>query len=68
MDNRLYVEYRVYFSPDTNQEMLHTIAEMAQEAIYTLFDEAKDTQEGAPSPHDVTYEVIMSISPKDEVK
>jgi hypothetical protein len=63
MDKKLYIEYRVYFDPNTNQDMLHEVAEAAQETIYTLFDDLKETQDGAPSPHEVTYEVVMLIPP-----
>lgn len=60
-DKKLYIEYRVYFNPNTNQELLHTIAELGQDEIFYLFDGEIDG-ENAPHPHDVTYEVVMEVS------
>ena len=63
---KLYIEYRVYFNPSTNQELLAEIADKGQEEIYNLFDTNCDMDGNSfPAPHDVTYELVVET---DEVK
>ena len=64
---KLYIEYRVYFNPDTNQELLTEIAEIAQDEIYTLFENAAIDESPMPSPHDVTYEIVMEVSKEQQL-
>ena len=60
MDNKLYVEFRVSFAANTNQELLREICLVAQEEIYNLFEGRIDETSGPlPSPHDVTFEIVM---------
>jgi hypothetical protein len=66
-ERKLYIEYRVYFNPTTNQELLKEVAERAQEEIYTLFDGAHIDYDSMPSPNDVTYEIVMEISCEKEI-
>lgn len=63
---KLYVEFRVYFDPKTNQDMLRAVAEAAQERIFDLFEIPEDEQP-LPSPLDVTFEITMEITPKENV-
>lgn len=59
---KLYIEFRVNFHPDTNQELLHHIAKVAQEEIYDLFEGRVDETSGPmPSPLDVTFEVVLKV-------
>jgi len=62
---KLYIEYRVYFDPSTNQELLSEVAEAVKDKLYDMFDD-EDTP--VPSLHDVTYELVMEIPPSNEVK
>ena len=65
MTDKLYVEFRVYFHPNTNQELLSEVAEIAQEKIYNLFEgESIDTDGAMPSPHEVTYELVREVKLK----
>ncbi len=57
--NKLYIEYRVHFDPQTNQELLKEVAELAQEKIYDLF---ADEDSPIPSVHDVTFEIVMEVT------
>lgn len=67
MERKLYIEYRVYFDPRTNQDLLKEIADAGQERVYDLFEGRVDETTGPlPSPHDVTYEIVMEI--KEEAK
>lgn len=66
MSNKLYVEFRVYFAPTTNQELLREIATIAQERIYDLFDGVDESSGPMPSPHDVTFEIVMETFPVKE--
>lgn len=59
-ENKLYIEYRVYFDPKTNQDLLKKVAEQGQKDIYNLFDGVYEESSGPlPSPHDITYEIVM---------
>ncbi len=63
MNKKLYAEFRVYFSPDTNQELLREVCNSAQERIYDLFDGIDDETSGPlPAPLDVTYEIVMDCN------
>jgi len=60
MNKKLYIEYRVYFDPSTNQELLTELADLGQEAVYNLFDHNCDIDGNEfPSPHDVTYQLVV---------
>ena len=60
MNQKLYIEYRVYFDHKTNQELLQKVAEAGQEKVYDLFDDNSDSDGNpVPSPHDVTYEIKL---------
>ena len=62
-NRRLYVEFRVYFDPRTNQELLTILADKAKDYIYDLFDGIDEETSGPlPSPHDVTYELVMEVT------
>ena len=61
--NKLYIEYRVYFATNTNQDLLHELAVRGQEMVYDMHEGHIDENSGPlPSPHEVTYEVIMEIA------
>jgi hypothetical protein len=54
---QLYIEFRVYFPVDSNQETIHTMADRLQDAIA---DECS-LDAGAEIPcNEVTYEVVLS--------
>lgn len=59
--NKLYVEYRVYFDPKTNQDLLRVCAESAQEQIYDIF-ELDESSGPTPAPNDVTFEIKMEVT------
>jgi hypothetical protein len=66
---RLYVEFRVYFQPNTNQELLKEMAEAAQERVFEMFNGIDDDTSGPlPSPHDVTYEIVVDLDWRKEEK
>jgi hypothetical protein len=63
-NRRLYAEFRVYFDPSTNQEMLQEVCNAAQDRIYDMFDEpvVHDVDDQPiPAAHDVTFEIVMEI-------
>jgi hypothetical protein len=68
-ERKLYIEYRVYFNPTTNQELLKEVAERAQEEIYKLFNDELWSVDysSMPPPHDITYEIVMEISDGMEI-
>lgn len=68
MTNSLFIEFRVHFDPRTNQDLLHELAEKAQEEIYNLFEgRIEETSGPLPAPHDVTYQVIMHVEKGQDI-
>lgn len=65
MERKLYVEYRLYFDPIMNQELLRELATQFQEHIH---DEWNDNPEEKCQVQDVTYEIVMEITDKLMVK
>ncbi len=63
VERRLYVEYRLYFNPDANQEIIHELAEQFQEHIY---DEWTNTMHAQTlDVKDVTYEIVVELAKKE---
>lgn len=61
-DRCLFVEFRVYFDPRTNQDLLHEMADAVKDRLYDLFEGTEDESSGPlPSPHDVTFELVMIV-------
>jgi hypothetical protein len=59
-ERKLYVEYRIYFDPTTNQDILHECAEVVQQRLHDVFNgTCEDGDDLVPS--DVTYEVVMEV-------
>lgn len=58
--NRLFITFKVEFHPQTNQELLAACAEGAKDRLWDMFDGVEDEgQIPTPSPHDITYELVM---------
>jgi hypothetical protein len=64
-DKKLYIEYRLYFSPQANQDALHEMAEAFQENIYDVWNNAYD-HGSALDVNDITYEVVMVQTKESE--
>ena len=63
MENKLYIEYRLHFPINANQDTLHELAERFQEHIYDIWN--NDAEHGAAlDVTDVTYEVVMEVEKK----
>jgi divalent metal cation (Fe/Co/Zn/Cd) transporter len=61
MRRRLYIEYRVELDPQTNQDLVHDIAEAVKDKLYDTFE--TDSEIHAEFK-DVTYEVVMVVEPE----
>lgn len=59
-ERKLYVEFRLQFNPDVNQETLKELAKVFQEHIYDEWNNTLDVP--AFETHDVTYEIVMEIT------
>lgn len=58
MANKLYIEFRLHFNPNANQETLRELAAQFQEHIYDIWN--NDAEHGASlDVNDVTYELVM---------
>ena len=57
MKSKLYIEYRVYLPENSNQELVHEIAEIYKDQLYDDFVK----EECGISCTDVTYEVIREV-------
>jgi hypothetical protein len=64
MQSKLYMEFRLYFEPNTNTELLSEMAEELKDKLYN--DLVDTTSDGAyPNPTDVTYEITRELLPPD---
>jgi hypothetical protein len=64
MNQKLYIEYRLYFNPQANQDTLRELAEQFQEHIYDVWN--NDAEHGASlDTHDVTFELVMEVKDHD---
>jgi hypothetical protein len=60
VEKKLYVEYRLHFNPNANQDTLNELAEAFQEHIYDIWN--NDAEHGAAlDVNDVTYEIVMEV-------
>ena len=64
LNRRLYVEFRVYFDPSTNQTLLDEMAQVAQERIYDMFEGITNdhTSGPLPTPLNVTYQLTLDMT------
>jgi hypothetical protein len=64
MERKLYMEFRLYVNPDANQETLHEMAKEFQEGIHDMWNFG----DSPIKVNDITYEIVMEISHKNEDK
>jgi len=66
MADKLYIEFRLHFNLNANQETLRELALQFQEHIYDVWN--NDNEHGASlDVNDVTYEVVMEIDEKNRI-
>jgi ArsR family metal-binding transcriptional regulator len=66
MEQKLYIEYRLYFNPTANQEYLKDMAEDFQAHINDEWNH--DCPHPELEVNDVTYEIVMEISCKTKCR
>ena len=60
-ERKLYIEYRVHFNPNTNQDLLREMATVVQERLHDMFLGSSDVEFEQPMPCDVTFEIVMEV-------
>lgn len=60
-ERKLYIEYRVYFDPRTNQDNLHEVGAVLKDRLQDMFEDMVGGDTPITSPEDVSYEVVMEI-------
>lgn len=69
IERRLYIEYRVFVNPESNQDMLHEQAKHFQEYIHDEWNNGVEYDEHSfVECHDVTYEVVMELAKVKETE
>jgi uncharacterized protein (DUF1778 family) len=61
VERKLYVEYRVYFDPMTDQDLLHEQAKVVQDKLHDVWIGLGETALEDIEPVDVTYECVMEV-------
>lgn len=60
MERKLYIEYRLHFNPNANQETLKEMANIFQEHIYDEWNN-DNGHSAVLDVNDVTFEIVMEI-------
>jgi hypothetical protein len=65
---KLYIEFRLHYDPQANQDIIHEIGQVLQERIHDLVEGEFDEESSGPIPaiKDVTYEVVSEWSAEDD--
>jgi len=65
---KLYIEFRLHYDPQANQDIIDEIGQVLQERIHDLVEGEFGEESSGPIPaiKDVTYEVVSEWSAEDD--